>query len=115
MTTTQLLPAVHDLELYDGDGHTLEYEIVDEDGVALNVSAYTWLAQWRSRKTATEDIDLEVDDADAATGIIRVHFTAAIMLTLGTKGVWDLQGQLLGADPITPVGGKVTKVLDVTR
>jgi hypothetical protein len=115
MTTTSLLPATHDLALYDGDGHVLEYEIVDGSSVALNVSAYTWTAQWRVSRSAVAKVDLEVDVSDAATGIIRVEWTAAIMAAIGSKGVWDLQGQLPSSDPLTPVTGKVAKTKDVTR
>lgn len=77
-----------------------------------------WKAQWRPRQKSEEFVELEVDDADAADGVIVVTFTSEMVRdisALGSKGVWDLQAHQTPGEPHTFLAGDTTWRLGVTR
>lgn len=116
-TVLDYRPSPVDLLFERGDGEVAEFVMTKADDTVIDVSAYTWTAQFRARKGAADAVDFDVDVSDAAEGIVRVNATAEIlaaMLEIGDRGVWDLQAQLSGSDPQTPLGGNVFIDLDVT-
>lgn len=82
---------------------------------AEDLSAYTgWASQWRATAPSTTAIDLTVDAADAATGVIVVRATGDQVREMGSSGVFDIQAELSG-DVRTFIRAKTKWTLDVTR
>lgn len=117
MALADLRPAVLDLALYAGDGIAFTVHIKDEDGVAVDVSAYTWVATWRPTRSSpdTDKITLSIDSSGAASGDLLVSIPATSSRVMTPSGDWDLQGTIGAGDPTTIVTGNVTIQQDVTR
>ena len=81
-----------------------------------DLSAYTdWACQWRTTAASTNDIELEVDDTDADTGLIVVRATGVQTREMGAKGEFDLQATGTDGEPRTFIRAKTSWKLDVTR
>lgn len=111
-----MLPVqVPDVAIYAGD--TVEfpqYSFQGENEESLNLSGYTWRAQWRAAAVSKTAIELEVDDTDAAEGILRVRASSANTAAMNSSGVWDLQAT--DGDTVTTwLRGKTVLTRDVTR
>lgn len=103
------------VSVYGGDDLTFPtYIIEDPDGTPVDLSSWTWTAQWRQYATSTTAVTLDVDDTDADVGEIIISATAAQTRDMRGSGVWDLQGVLSGTTK-TWLVGKTTYVEDVTR
>lgn len=105
---------VPNVEVYAGDSVSFGTYRFLEDGVALNLSGYTFEASWRSEPSDATAVVLAVDSSGAASGVIVVSATAAQSRAMGRSGVWDLQGTA-GAEVRTFVFGRTSWVEDVTR
>ena len=99
MATT--LPGKFDIAAYRGD--TKEWTVTFEDDstppAAVDMSAWTWLAQIRSNLDEPDSViaTFDVDDTDAATGTLVITLPAteaANLVTTNGKATyyWDLQG-----------------------
>ena len=110
------LPATRNIVAYAGDTYQHEFEFVDEDDAAMDLSARTFAAQWRPRRSSpnSQAVSFTVDDSDAATGIVTITLSAAQMAALDPTGVYDLQSTVAGVVE-TLVPGPFTTTLDVTR
>lgn len=112
-----LRPAVLDLALYAGDATavTLRFWTDAAKTTPADVSDREWSASWREDRTSDPATELELDDSEAATGVVIVRFSAADTSSFAEVGVWDVQGAVPGSDPSTLVTGYVTVQRDVTR
>lgn len=111
-----MLPAsVPDVPIYAGDTVDFPpYTFQDENDDPLDVSGYSWSAQWRAYPTAKTSIELAVDDTDAATGTVRVSASSEQTSSMTGNGVWDLQA--IDGDRVTTwVRGVTVFTKDVTR
>ena len=99
---------------YSGDTVTWPTYTLREDGVPLDLSVYTWAAQWRPTPDSTEFVTLTLDLSQAAAGKITPSASAAQTAGMTTTGVWDLQSTL-GGVVRTWLVGPTTCQKDVTR
>lgn len=109
-----LRPLVFDLKLYSGDAYVVEIEPVDDNDTPADLSDRTWAAQWRPSRGATSKVDLEVDDSQAASGTIVVHFRSEATRLFAQQGVWDIQGLDADDQALTIATGSVAMLGDVT-
>ena len=105
---------VSTVAVYGGDSLTLEYRFKDALDAAVDVSAYTFTAQWRSTPGGDSSVAFTVDDTDAATGIIILSMTGEQTASMRSGGYFDLQGTA-GSTVRTFVKGKTTFESGVTR
>lgn len=115
-----LIPEELDLALYAGDGAAIQLTVTDNDSVSLPVDGEV-TAQIRKTRVDVEVLaEFAADLSNGATGVVVISLTgdqtAALIETKPVfKGVWDVQWQKAGAQPITLVQGKVECNADVTR
>lgn len=101
--------------IYEGDDLVWPTYTFTEAGVPINLSSYTWAAQWRVTADAAESITLALDLSQQAVGKITPSATAAQTAQMvATNGVWDLQSTKAGVVR-TWVYGQTTSTKDVTR
>jgi hypothetical protein len=116
------LPGTFNITAYRGD--TKQWTAEFDDGatppVAVDMSAWVWLAQIRASKDEPDSIlaTFTVDDDDAATGTLVITLPAdesAALVTSGGKATyyWDLQGTD-GAVVKTWLAGSVKVTGDVS-
>lgn len=115
MAKANLRPPVLDLKLYAGDYYGVEIQPVGDDDEPADLSDRTWSAQWRRSRSAAEAVALEVDDSQAASGKIVVHFRSEMTREFSESGVWDVQGVDDDDQVITLATGAVSILGDVTR
>ena len=83
---------------------------------AEDLSAYTaWACDWRPTDASETEIELEVDDTDAATGVIVVRATGIQTRAMAGKGVFDLEAVGTDGEPRTFIRAKTSWKNDVTR
>lgn len=113
-------PAVLDLSgVRAGDRNSFTLTLTSA-GEPVDLSGVTVQAQARPTPLAPDVITAEVSVVDAAAGTVLVRWPGdEVREMLGTKatwaGVWDLQVQTEGEDPVTVVAGNFAAVMDVTR
>lgn len=119
-TTISRVPKILDLELYAGDGIALRFKVtgVDDEPSPLDGVATSQIKGRRSDESPR--LEWTVDDSEMATGIVVLSLTgeqtASLIVNGKTfSGVWDLQYQATGAEPLTFVQGKVVCNADVTH
>jgi hypothetical protein len=93
---------------------------VQSKGAPFNLTGQTITAQARLTSLDVAHLDAVIDIIDATGGICVVRWPGDDVRTLLNgkatwTGVWDLQIQATGQDPITLIGGAFTAVMDVTR
>jgi hypothetical protein len=113
--TVDLLPAELNLLIYSGDTLQIHFLFTDSADVAVDVSG-TWTAQVRiSVADATPVAVFDVDESQAAQGIIIITLSSDQTQALPASAVWDIQ-QLITPDTIrTTHRGTLTVTEDVTR
>lgn len=112
-----------DNALYRGDKRADRHTFTDTetgDPIDLTDPPRTWRAQIRTSQAfdATVLSDLDVDDADAATGVLVVTIPASETAAVEVSaGYWDLEATLTGdsEDVRTWLAGEVEFVGDATR
>lgn len=123
------LPGKYDLTglraIYRGDTRTWPVTFQHNDGtedepelVPIDLSGCTFRAQIRATKDDPDVMAvIEVDDADAATGVLVLTLTAEEAEQLeGTSAYWDLEVTTTATDVVhTYLAGKVKIVGDVSR
>lgn len=100
--------------VYAGDDATIGTYTFLENGVATDLSAWTFRAHWRRTLDAPTAEELVVDDSLAATGTLTVTAPAAVTRDMDGNGYWDLEGEL-GGQIRTFVYGRTKYREDVTR
>lgn len=121
MPEVRTTPAALDLEVYAGDKNRVELEVLaGGDPVDLTGA----LVEAEARKAATDadaGVTATIVDIDRQVGQVAVEWDGETLRGLiGSSdrwvGVWDLQITLPGETlPTTPVGGRFTARMDVTR
>jgi hypothetical protein len=90
------------------------YSFLDENEVEIDLSDWTWAAQWRTRPTNDEFLPLIVDSTEAELGTLSVTATGATTESMKTSGYWDLTGEF-GNLTMTLVYGRTEYIRNVTR
>ena len=119
--TIPLGPAVANLTgIRAGDRNLITATIISK-GEPVNLTGLTPSAQARKKATDAEPaITAVIEVLDAAAGKISIRWpgdAVTAMLAGGARwdGVWDLQLDPGGEDPMTVVAGTFGAVMDVTR
>lgn len=113
------MPATVNLPIYRGDDFSEPIPFtVKATGAPVDLSGYTsWLAQARTGPDAADvAFTFDVDDTDAATGILVLSLGATVTATLDPKVslLYDVQGTGT-AGVKTWLRGRVTVEPDVSR
>lgn len=115
MTTISTLPEdVPNLQWYAGDTYTFPSFTFEESGVPIDLTSYTWAAQWRATPTSTTAVDIALDITQLAVGKITPSVTAEQSETMVGAGVWDLQSTKAGVVK-TWIRGNTSVRKDVTN
>lgn len=88
--------------------------LIREAGEPADLTGRTFAAQIRRTAAASTAIDVEVDTAEAADGILVLRVDEEITQTLTGAYVWDLQ-QTIGGTVRTILAGAWIFDADVTR
>lgn len=119
--TVPLGPAVANLTGIRAGDRNLITATVTSKGAPIDLTGMTLSAQARAKSTdAAAAMTAEVTVLDAATGQISIRWpgdqvTTALAGAATWKGVWDLQLEQAGQDPLTIVAGGIAAEMDVTR
>lgn len=100
--------------VYRGDDTDFFSYTLTSSGTPVDLSAWTWTGQWRSKADDDVALDLVVDATDAATGVLHVAAIGAVTALMESKGVWDVQG-VNGSQTLTYYRGTTVWAADVTR
>lgn len=108
------LPGTYPLVLWRGDTRTFTVEFAEDDS-PVDLSGKTWTSEIRATYTSDNiDAEIDVDDTDAATGVLVLTLTADQANLDPGSYVWDLQSEDTGVVH-TWLSGKVKVKGDVTR
>lgn len=118
-TQVDLTPDTLDLVLYAGDMGDFQLDFIGDDGLAMDMTPWTFKAQIRKFRGSSQVVDLSIDMSKANFGMIIVNIPAGITRNLGQdlwnrNSQWDLQCQSSISDPITILQGNVYCSKDVT-
>jgi hypothetical protein len=108
---------VSDIPIYAGDSVYLEYRFRTEPepaGDPVDLSAWTFSAQWRKNRSDEEFVAFTVDQSDKANGVIILTMTSGQAQSLGSDGFMDLRG-INGPIERTFLQGRTVWTQDVTR
>lgn len=107
-------PNVGDVSIYAGDTVVFPaYRFRGSGGEPLDLSDWTWRAQWRKDRKSQTAVTLVVDDSQSGEGLIQISVPSSTSSNLGS-GVWDLEGTN-GSTVKTWAQGTTTFTTDVTR
>jgi hypothetical protein len=106
-----ITPAV---PVYAGDTLSVEYRFRDAADLPVDLSAWTFTAQWRATVASESTIPFTVDVGDAAAGVLRLSMTGVQTQSMTSSGVFDVQG-VDGVIVRTFVRSTTNFVGDVTR
>jgi hypothetical protein len=114
-----------DFKMKRGDTKVFDYAVVDEDGVAVDL---TGGKVWFSAKKKSTDTDanavIAISSATAAvtitagtggTGVITIPSTATTSLTVPTLLYYDLQAKTATGQIFTVADGELDVTLDITQ
>ena len=111
--TVDLRPGRLDIKVSRGDTDGIPI-IIQEGGVAADLTGRTYAAQLRRSAAAATAIDVTVDTTEAANGILILRLEPAVTETLTGIYQWDLE-QTVGGTVRTLLAGRWTFDPDVTR
>lgn len=115
MPSLKLIPSNFPITMVRGDDFAEEFTFVDENEVAIDVSARTYTAQVRtSTEATTVTATFSVDMTDAATGVVVLRLADTVTDDLLGAYVWDMQQDTAGVVR-TLFGGAFIVRPDVTR
>lgn len=121
MVALQMGPATVDLNGVRAHDRNALFVALTSSGSPLNLTGQVVTAQARSTADAAVAVDGVIEGLVPAAGTFTLRWpgdqVAALFTPPATKwaGVWDLQIQATGADPVTVMAGKFNAELDVTR
>ena len=115
-----LRPNTLDLELYAGDGASIQLAIMDNEGRPIPIEGEVIAHIREARLDASPMAEFDADLTDSELGIVLVSLTgektaALIDTELLFSGAWDVQWVAPGSEPITLIQGRVKCYADVTR
>jgi len=96
MSAPTVVPTVY---IYAGDTCVFPTYTFLTDTVPVDLSDYTWTAQWRLSRDSAESIALTVDDSGAAVGEINILATPANSLPSSPKRLAPSQPLASSATP----------------
>ena len=108
---------VGNIPIYAGDSVYLEYRFrtaPEPGGAPVDLSAWTFEAQWRRTRSAEAYVEFTVDQSDKANGVIVLTLTSAQAQSLGSDGFMDLRG-VNGSEVRTFLQARTVWTQDVTR
>jgi hypothetical protein len=111
--TVDLRPGKLDIKVTRGDTDGIPI-IIQEGGVAADLTGRTYAAQLRRAPSSTAVVDVTVDTTEAADGILILRLEPDVTETLTGIYHWDLE-QTVGGTVRTLLAGRWTFDPDVTR
>lgn len=100
------MPAPRNLEIYQGDTYTHTVTFQDADGVAIDVSGYTFTGSIETTAGAAV-ASFTIGTGSAASGTITLSLTSSTTAGISAGDyVWDLQG-VTGGTTTTYLAGRV--------
>jgi hypothetical protein len=84
-----ITPAV---PVYAGDTLSVEYRFRDAADLPVDLSAWTFTAQWRVSVASGTVIPFAVDVSGVALGVLRLSMTGVQTQSMTSSGVFDVQG-----------------------
>lgn len=123
MATTpklSLIPDTLDLALYAGDGVSIRLSVTDNADEPLPVDGEITAQIRKTRLDSEVVVEFATDLTNGDEGYVFISLTgeqtAALIVDKPVfKGVWDVQWEKTGEEPITLVQGKVECNADVSR
>lgn len=121
MVALNIGPAVVDLSGVRAGDRNAVHVALTGSGAPLNLTGQTVTAQARKTEADPAAVDAVVEDLVPTAGTFTLRWPgdaiAGLFVPPNVKwsGVWDLQLQAVGEDPVTVVAGKFNADLDVTR
>src|SRR3954463_7571422 len=115
-----LRPKSLDLELYAGDGATIQLSVIDNQSRPIPVDGVVTAQIRVNRLDADSLVSFDANLTQAQEGIVLVSLTGEKTASLITdeplfRGVWDVQWLAPDTEPITLIQGRVNCYADVTR
>ena len=121
MVALNMGPAVVDLSgVRAGDRNALHIAVT-ASGAPMDLTGQTVTAQARKSADDPASVDGVIENLVASAGTFTLRWPGDAIRALFTppnvkwEGVWDLQTQATGEDPVTIIAGKFSAELDVTR
>lgn len=111
--TVDLRPGKLDIKVSRGDTDGIPL-VIQEGGVPADLTGRSYTCQIRRTASTATATDVEVDTAEAATGILVLRLDPAVTETLTGTYLWDLQ-QTVGGTVRTLLAGRWIFDPDVTR
>lgn len=114
-------PACVNLDGVRGGDRNLISVTITSKGTPVNLTGYTVTAQARKKSTdLTAALAAVVTVTSAVDGQVDIRWPGDAVATLldgkaTWNGVWDLQIDTAGSDPLTVAAGTFGAVMDVTR
>ena len=102
------------ISVYAGDTLSVEYRFRDAANLPVNLSAWTFTAQWRATVASESVIPFTVDVSNVTTGVVRLSMSSVQTQSMTSSGVFDVQG-VDGVTVRTFVRSTTNFVGDVTR
>ncbi|WP_460801497.1 hypothetical protein [Microbacterium sp. GXF6406] len=113
-------PGYCDLHIYRGDDFRAEFHFAGPrpnawtDGAPINLTGWSFAAQWRSAPDSEESVDFSIDASFAASGEVAISLSESQTAALDRDGWFDLQAVKSG-ETRTWVHGRCLLTKDVTR
>lgn len=67
-----------------------EYSFYDDKDAPIDMSGWSFTASWSPRNSATTEYNIEVDDTEAGSGVLRLKIPSSISLNMNVSGLWSL-------------------------
>lgn len=114
------MAAKRDIEIVRGDDYFHLLTFLDENQDPIDLTGFTGAAHLRrnAASTGAPEATFLVTIDDPETGQVLLELTAAqtsVLAAIKCKYYWDLELTTAADQVITPIGGKVTVVQDVTH
>ena len=113
-TRLNYLPAPVDVIYKRGDSAGTGIQMNDNAGNPIDLTGRTWRAQIRRSPNSSTAVEVTVDTANAATGLLVLRLAPAVTETMSGQYVWDLE-QNIGGTIRTIFAGRWTFDPDVSR
>lgn len=119
--SVDLSPQVLDIKGIRAGDRNLIFLAVKQSGVPIDLTGLTPRAQVRAAVTDADELaEAVITVTDATGGTLTMQWLGEdVRKMLGErasfKGVWDLQLESSGSDPLTIFAGSFAAVMDVTR
>jgi|SRR5215471_12357454 len=103
------------INFYQGDDYTGTLTVYDPNGLPMDLTGYTALAQIRTDVADVASTIVATITTDIQSPLIVISLTHDVTETLKGKYVWDLQVTSPSGSIKTLVAGQITVTQEVTR